>query len=100
MSARASYRPLLWLVVMTIATFGGPLVFGLVLRGGPSRVWPPDRPIEWWTLGLTSAVVLGLMIGTITASVVLQRRERRARAARAQEMPQRNTERKGDATEA
>lgn len=82
MSARASYRPVLWLVLMTVATFGGPLVFGLVLRGGPSRRWPPDRPIEWWALWLTSGTVLALMIGTIAASVGLQRRDRRAREAK------------------
>ena len=37
--------------VLTAATLVGPIVAWVSLRGGASREWPPDRPIEWWTIG-------------------------------------------------
>jgi hypothetical protein len=73
---------LVMLSLMTLATLGGPLAFGLALRGGPSPVWPPDRPIEWVALLGSAAVVLGLMTATISLSVAQQRAEARARAER------------------
>jgi hypothetical protein len=53
--------PFALLVLMTAATFGGPLTFGLFLRGGASAVWPPDRAVEWVMLAATSSLVLVLM---------------------------------------
>ncbi|WP_435019243.1 hypothetical protein TA3x_001190 [Tundrisphaera sp. TA3] len=46
---------------MTLASFGGPLLIGAVLRGGARASWPPDRPVEWATLFGTSGAVLLLM---------------------------------------
>ena len=34
--------------LLTLATFGGPVAIVASLRGGASRDWPPDRPVEWW----------------------------------------------------
>lgn len=65
--------------LMTIVTFGGPLAFGYVLRGGQSPGWPPDRPVEWIILGVTTGLVLGLMALSISVSVANQRELRRIR---------------------
>lgn len=40
-------RPLVLLGILTMLTFGGPLAIGLLLIGGDSDRWPPDRPVEW-----------------------------------------------------
>jgi hypothetical protein len=49
--AELEKRPPRWpwylLVVMSLASFGGPFVIWMVLRGGESPDWPPDRLIEW-----------------------------------------------------
>ncbi len=59
--------PNVLLGLLTVATLGGPLAFGSVLRGGPRPDWPPDRAVEWWALALITALVLGLMSATIAA---------------------------------
>ena len=69
------------LVLMTLGAFGGPVVIGLVLRGGARPNWPPDRPVEWATLFGVSALVLALMILAIALSVANQRAAARLRAA-------------------
>jgi hypothetical protein len=82
MSARAlvSRGPLILLGLMTLDTFGGPLLFGYVLRGGRSPDWPPDRPIEWYTLGGILGLALVLMIVAIAMAVANQRALARIRA--------------------
>ena len=72
--ARAHPLPFVLLGLMTVAAFGGPLAFGLVLRGGKSPDWPPDRPVEWWTLGGLSALVVALMVASVAVAVANQRR--------------------------
>lgn len=62
-----SRLPLILLSLMTLATFGGPVVIGLVLLGGSQRRWPPDRPIEW----ITFFGICGLVLGIMTVSVVV-----------------------------
>ncbi|HEX8201061.1 MAG TPA: hypothetical protein VF590_11275 [Isosphaeraceae bacterium] len=57
--------PFVLLGLMTVTTFGGPVAFGLVLGGGVRATWPPDRPVEWWALGLISGLVVALMIACI-----------------------------------
>ncbi len=54
--------PLVLLGVMTLLSFGGPVVIGLILRGGGSATWPPDRPIEWAVLFVISGLVAALML--------------------------------------
>jgi hypothetical protein len=65
MGGRVRRLPFVLLGLMTLATLGGPIAFGLVLNGGGRAAWPPDRPVEWWTLGGISALVLALMIACI-----------------------------------
>lgn len=74
-------RALLLLAMMTCAAFGGPVVIGAVLRGGPSPKWPPDRPVEWATLFGVSGLVLALMILSIAVSLANQRAMTRQRQA-------------------
>ena len=50
------------LLAMTLVSFGGPFVILVVLRGGTSAEWPPDRPVEW------VAVVTGLRSGRSRSS--------------------------------
>ena len=63
-------RLMIMLGILTLITFGGPIAIGIVLWGGASPNWPPDRPIEWLTvLGLGSvALVLMLAIVIMGAS--------------------------------
>ena len=48
--------------LMTTLTISGPFLIGVVLRGGDSPNWPPDRPVEWATMLGVSGAVLGLML--------------------------------------
>ncbi len=61
----SSRRPLVLLGLLTLATFGGPLGFWAILRGGPRPDWPPDRPVEWVVVGGITALVVALMAATI-----------------------------------
>jgi membrane associated rhomboid family serine protease len=78
--------PFVLLGLMTVFTFGGPVAFGYVLRGGASPNWPPDRPVEWATLLGISGVVVGLMTACLALGVInhkaLVRASEAAKAAR------------------
>ena len=60
--------------LMTLATFGGPVAIVASLRGGASREWPPDRPVEWWIFGLTTGLVAVLMAACLGLGLVHRRR--------------------------
>ncbi len=68
---RLSNWPFALLGAMSLVTFGGPLVIFVVVRGGASPYWPPDRVIEW----ITIAVVLVLFAALFLACVWLGSRE-------------------------
>jgi hypothetical protein len=51
---------------MTVASFAGPFVMLLVVRGGPSEGWPPDRPVEWVTIALVLILTLALFVACVT----------------------------------
>jgi hypothetical protein len=74
--------PFILLGLMTLAAFGGPVVFGLVLHGGPRPDWPPDRPVEWWTLAGATTLVIVMMAASIALSVANQRAMARIKAAK------------------
>jgi drug/metabolite transporter (DMT)-like permease len=61
--------PLVLLGFLTIATLLGPFVIVLAIRGGPRPEWPPDRPVEWWTLGLVTTIVVALFTACVTAGL-------------------------------
>jgi hypothetical protein len=66
--------PFVLLGLQTIATFGGPLAIFLTLRGGARPEWPPDRPIEWWTFGISVVAVVVLMSACLGIGFVRWRR--------------------------
>jgi hypothetical protein len=76
MAAPVRRLPFVLLGLMTVATFGGPVAFGLALGGGASAAWPPDRAVEWWTLGVISGLVVGLMVACIAVGVANARPRR------------------------
>lgn len=82
MAAPVRRLPFVLLGLMTVAAFGGPVAFGLVLSGGPRPSWPPDRPVEWWTLGGISGLVFALMIACISIGLANGRAVHRGRSRR------------------
>ena len=52
--------------LLTVNCFGGPLLLWLVVRGGSSGEWPPDRVVEWLVLGLVVIAGAGLFLACIT----------------------------------
>ncbi len=61
--------PLIALGLLTLVTFGGPLLILLTIRGGNSSDWPPDRPVEWWIFGIVVAAVVVLMTACLTVGL-------------------------------
>ena len=43
--------PYVLLAALSVVCFGGPFLIVGVIWGGQSSRWPPDRPIEWLTIG-------------------------------------------------
>jgi hypothetical protein len=66
--------PFVLLGLQTIATVGGPIAILLTLRGGASRQWPPDRPLEWWTFGICTAAVLILLAASLLVGLARWRK--------------------------
>jgi hypothetical protein len=66
MSAPVPRMPFFLLGLMTLATFVGPFVIFFTIQGGRSPTWPPDRPLEWWVLGIVTGSVLILMVACLT----------------------------------
>jgi hypothetical protein len=85
--ARSNFAPrqkrmLILLGIMSLGTFGGPVAIGAILRGGASRVWPPDRPVEWATLLGVSGLVAACMLAIISLGMTQRREQAVAEAAR------------------
>jgi hypothetical protein len=78
----ASKLPFVLLFLMTLAAFGGPVAIGLVLRGGPSPNWPPDRPVEWITFAGICSLVLGIMAVSVMILLKNQREAERLKRER------------------
>lgn len=54
--------------LLSLWAFVGPLLLVMVGAGGESRLWPPDRPVEWTVfLSVTIGFVV-LLIGTVAAA--------------------------------
>ena len=75
-------RMLILLGAMSLGTFGGPVGIGAVLRGGASRSWPPDRPVEWATLFGIAGLVAACMLGILALGLAQRRDQAVADAAR------------------
>ncbi len=74
MSTRVSKLPLVLLGLQTLMTLGGPLAILLVLRGGRSRSWPPDRSVEWMTFWAVVTVFVALMLACLAIGLINWRR--------------------------
>jgi hypothetical protein len=61
--------PLVLLGLLTLVTFVGPCVAFMTLRGGEVSEWPPDRPVEWWAIGLTLGLGFVLTVACITTAL-------------------------------
>ena len=72
--AAPTWTPVVLLGLLSIATMGGPLLIFIVLWGGERTAWPPDRPVEWWTFGLTIATYLALLTVCLAVGLVRWRR--------------------------
>lgn len=76
---RLTRQAFVLLALMTIAAFGGPVGFGAILRGGASRGWPPDRPVEWAALFGISGLVVALMVLSIAVALANSRAAKRVK---------------------
>ena len=63
---RSPLCPTVLLGAMTLVSFGGPFVVFVVIRGGSSADWPPDRPLEWITIGVVFGLVIALFVACVT----------------------------------
>lgn len=61
MTARVPKAPFVLLGLLTLLTLAGPIAIAKTIWGGKSPNWPPDRPVEWWVLGLVTGAVVVLM---------------------------------------
>jgi hypothetical protein len=68
MTARRRLSPLPYIVLsaLSVVTFGGPLLIFVIVRGGGSRNWPPDRALEWITVIGVFSLFVALFIACVT----------------------------------
>jgi hypothetical protein len=58
--------PYVLLAAMTVVSVGGPFLILAAVQGGESARWPPDRPVEWLTIGLVLVAFLSLFLACIS----------------------------------
>ncbi len=63
---RSSFGPYALLGAMSLVAFGGPFLVLVVVQGGPSAHWPPDRPLEWLTITLVLVLFIVLFLACLT----------------------------------
>jgi len=61
--------PYVLLAALSVVCFGGPFLIVGVIGGGQSSRWPPDRPIEWLTIGAVMALFLALFVACVSIRV-------------------------------
>jgi hypothetical protein len=54
---------------MTLVSFGGPGAMLLMIKGGPSAKWPPDRAIEWLTIGIVFGLFIMFFLACVSINV-------------------------------
>ncbi len=57
---------LVLLGALTLGSLGGPLLILVVVMGGASGGWPPDRPVEWIVAVGVVVVEILLLAGCLT----------------------------------
>jgi hypothetical protein len=73
-AAKPPVLPLVLLGLLTLATMVGPFAIFLVVRGGARPEWPPDRPVEWWTLGVVTLGYAALLAACLTSGLWARQR--------------------------
>jgi hypothetical protein len=63
---RLSNWPFALLGAMTLVSFGGPFLILVVVRGGASPYWPPDRALEWIMIALVLVLFAVLFVACVT----------------------------------
>ena len=63
---RPSRLPMVLLGLMTLVSFGGPVLIAVLLWGGARSGWPPDRPVEWIGFGLVMPLFAACFIACLT----------------------------------
>jgi hypothetical protein len=58
--------PYLLLGGLTLVSFGGPFAMLVIVRGGPSARWPPDRAVEWVVIGLVFTLAAALFSACVS----------------------------------
>jgi hypothetical protein len=58
--------PYALLGALSLVCFGGPFLILVVVRGGASPHWPPDRPLEWSTIALVFGLFIALFVACVT----------------------------------
>ena len=58
--------PYLLLGGLTLVSFGGPFAMLVIVRGGPSAGWPPDRAVEWVVIGLVFTLAAALFLACVS----------------------------------
>jgi hypothetical protein len=51
--------------MLTLVCFAGPFAL-LIIGGGSSAEWPPDRPVEWIVIVLVGATAAALFVACVT----------------------------------
>jgi hypothetical protein len=69
LNRRLSALPYVLLGAMTLVSFGGPVAMLVVVRGGSSADWPPDRAIEWITIGAIFGLFITIFIACVSISL-------------------------------
>jgi hypothetical protein len=69
LNRRLPALPYVLLGAMTLVSFGGPIVMLVVVRGGSSADWPPDRTIEWLTIGAIFGLFITIFIACVSISL-------------------------------
>jgi hypothetical protein len=63
---RLSRWPYALFAALSLVSFGGPFLVMVVVWGGASPYWPPDRPLEWLTIALVLGLFAVLFIACLT----------------------------------
>jgi hypothetical protein len=69
LNRRLPALPYVLLGAMTLVSFGGPVAMLVVVRGGSSADWPPDRAIEWLTIGAIFGLFITIFIACVSISL-------------------------------
>lgn len=65
--SRSRLVPWILLAALSLNSFAGPFLILVVVMGGESNRWPPDRPVEWIVGGTVIVFEIVLLAACLTA---------------------------------